>query len=201
MADRVGIGEVGAGSIGIRGALMHCRCPTYRTASAWPPSATVPGRARAAERYGVAAAEPRAWRTLVDAVTICSPIGLHYEQAMAAWAGIHVHLNKTMTTTVGRPTPSSSAPRIRGSTSWRRRDAPPITGASVGWCRGRWGPRCGRGGRLHRTYPLDEPVRHGDDVLSSVDPTWYFRRPRWAQYDVTVYALHNLTGIWGRRAG
>jgi predicted dehydrogenase len=31
-----------------------------------------------------------------------------------------------------------------------------------------------------------------------VDPSWYFRRPGGGpQYDVTVYALHNLTGILG----
>ena len=37
----------------------------------------------------------------IDAVVIASPIGVHYEQAMKAiHAGKHLHLNKTMTTTV-----------------------------------------------------------------------------------------------------
>jgi predicted dehydrogenase len=37
----------------------------------------------------------------VDAVTIASPIGLHFEHARAALrAGKHIHLNKTMATTV-----------------------------------------------------------------------------------------------------
>ena len=36
----------------------------------------------------------------VDAVSIASPIGLHFEQAKAALqAGKHVHVNKTMSTT------------------------------------------------------------------------------------------------------
>ena len=64
----------------------------------------VPGRAEAAaEKYGVLAhyvtyeellADPN-----VDAVTLCSPIGLHFEQGMVAIeAGKHIHFNKTMTT-------------------------------------------------------------------------------------------------------
>ena len=35
----------------------------------------------------------------VDAVTLCSPIGLHHQQGMMALeAGKHIHFNKTMTT-------------------------------------------------------------------------------------------------------
>ena len=38
-------------------------------------------------------------RPAVDAVTLCSPIGLHYAQALQAIeAGKHVHFNKTMST-------------------------------------------------------------------------------------------------------
>ena len=90
MRERLGIGVVGAGAIGIRGALMHLSLPDVqdrvRLAAVCDP---VPGRAEAAARkYGVAAhylsyeellADPG-----VDAVTICSPIGLHYEQGMMA---------------------------------------------------------------------------------------------------------------------
>lgn len=47
-------------------------------------------------------------------------------------------------------------------------------------------------------YHLKEEFRTGDDILSNVDPSWYFRRPGGGpQYDVTVYALHTLTGILG----
>ena len=66
----------------------------------------VPGRAEAtAEQFNI----PWAFENykdlleskLVDAVTIASPIGLHYEQGkMAIDAGIHTHFNKSMTTTV-----------------------------------------------------------------------------------------------------
>src|SRR5262249_6358108 len=63
-------------------------------------------RARAtADRYGIG----HAYATLdelladdeVDAVTIASPIGLHYEHCRRALeSGKHVHVNKTMCTTV-----------------------------------------------------------------------------------------------------
>ena len=47
-------------------------------------------------------------------------------------------------------------------------------------------------------YHLTEEFRTGDDVLTQVDPTWYYRRPGGGpMYDVTVYCLHNLTGILG----
>jgi predicted dehydrogenase len=48
------------------------------------------------------------------------------------------------------------------------------------------------------TYHLNEEFRTGNDILSTVDPSWYFRKPGGGpQYDVTVYCLHNLTGILG----
>ena len=35
-------------------------------------------------------------------------------------------------------------------------------------------------------------------MLSNIDPSWYFKKPAGGpQYDVTVYCLHNLTGILG----
>lgn len=47
-------------------------------------------------------------------------------------------------------------------------------------------------------YHLEEEFRTGDDVLTNIDPTWYFRRPGGGPlYDVTVYSLHNLTGLLG----
>src|SRR5438128_11441499 len=111
MKDSVGIGVVGAGSIGIRGALQHLCLDDVqdrvRLAAVCDP---VPGRAQAAaEKYHVARAY-EAYEALladpaVDAVTLGSPIGLHYEQALQAiQAGKHVHFNKTMTTTAQEAT-------------------------------------------------------------------------------------------------
>jgi predicted dehydrogenase len=45
---------------------------------------------------------------------------------------------------------------------------------------------------------MNEEFRTGEDVLTDVDPSWYFRKPGGGpQYDVTVYCLHALTGILG----
>ncbi|GAB4185439.1 MAG: hypothetical protein Fur005_47890 [Roseiflexaceae bacterium] len=39
---------------------------------------------------------------------------------------------------------------------------------------------------------------HTSDVLSNVDPSWYFRKPGGGPlYDMTVYSLHGLTGVLG----
>jgi predicted dehydrogenase len=47
-------------------------------------------------------------------------------------------------------------------------------------------------------YHLNEEFRTGEDILTDVDPSWYYRKPGGGpQYDVTVYCLHNLTGIVG----
>src|SRR5689334_20504875 len=105
MAGPIGIGVVGAGSIGIRGALQHLCLPDVREsvmlAAVCDP---VPGRAQAAaEKFGVARAYESYEELLrdpgVDAITLGSPIGLHYEQGLQAIrAGKHVHFNKTITT-------------------------------------------------------------------------------------------------------
>ncbi|MBN1642381.1 MAG: Gfo/Idh/MocA family oxidoreductase [Anaerolineae bacterium] len=209
MADRIGMGIVGAGAIGIRGALRHLSLPDVqdrvRLAAVCDP---VPGRAQAvAERYGVAAAYERYEDLLadpnVDAVTLCSPIGLHYEQAIAGVrAGKHVHVNKTMTTTVAEADALIALAAQAGvclvaspgmmlhphNRRIRRRMLEGALGKLV-WA---------AAGAAISDYHLQEEFRTGDDILSNVDPSWYFRRPGGGpQYDVTVYALHCLTGILG----
>jgi predicted dehydrogenase len=48
------------------------------------------------------------------------------------------------------------------------------------------------------TYHEGEKVRQGDDVLSNINPAWYWRKPGGGpMYDMTVYGLHNLTGVMG----
>jgi predicted dehydrogenase len=42
-----------------------------------------------------------------------------------------------------------------------------------------------------------EGFRAGNDVLSNVDPTWYYRKGGGPVYDMAVYSLHTLTGILG----
>ena len=46
-------------------------------------------------------------------------------------------------------------------------------------------------------------MRQGDDPLCNIDPSWYYRKPGGGPlYDMTVYAMHGLTGDpRARRAG
>lgn len=213
MKERVGMGVVGAGSIGIRAALEHLSLPdvqdrVYLAAVCDP----VPGRAEAAaKKYGV-----KAWYLTyeelltdphVDAVTLCTPIGLHYEQGkMAIEAGKHVHFNKTMTTEVWDADDLIARAKAKGVKlvaspgmmlyPHNQRIRRLILEGRLGilnWAIGQAG-----GGGIERNYHLNEPIRQGEDVLSNIDPRWYFRRPGGGpQYDVTVYPLHILTGIVG----
>ena len=209
MTDRVRIGIVGAGSISVRGIMPHLFQEDVQDrvvmAAVCDP---FPGRAEAAgERFNI----PNAFESYeellasdtVDAVTIASPIGLHYEQGLQAIEhGIHLHFNKTMTTTVEeaddliakagqKGVKIVSCPgemlrplhrRIRqlvqedalGTLTWA------VTGSAFG------------------TYHEQERVRKGDDVLSNINPSWYWRKPGGGPlYDMTVYGLHAMTGILG----
>ncbi|MBN1935920.1 MAG: Gfo/Idh/MocA family oxidoreductase, partial [Anaerolineae bacterium] len=183
MSNRVGIGVVGAGAIGIRGALMHLSLDDVqdrlRLAAVCDP---VPGRAQAAaQKYGVDAhyltyeemlADPN-----VDAVTLCSPIGLHFRQGMMAIdAGKHIHFNKTMTTTVDEADRLMAAAAEKGIKivaspgmmlhPYNRRIRRAILEGKLGalaWAIG--GTSAGSG-----TYHLNEEFRTGDDILTTVDP-------------------------------
>jgi predicted dehydrogenase len=205
------MGVVGAGSIGIRAALMHLSLPdvqdrVYLAAVCDP----VPGRAQAAaEAYGVGAAYETYEELLadpnVDAVTIGSPIGLHFEQGMmAVAAGKHMHFNKTMTVTSAEADTLMAAAQAKGL----------CIVASPGMMLHPHNQRIRRAlleGRLGKlawaiagtsagdgNYHLQEGLRQGTDLLSNINPAWYFRKPGGGpQYDVTVYCLHNLTGILG----
>jgi predicted dehydrogenase len=209
VSERLGMGVVGAGSIGIRGALAHLSLEDVQDrvslAAVCDP---VPGRAAAAaRRFGVVRAYECYDELLedpaVDALTLCSPIGLHHEQGLKAIAaGKHVHFNKTMTTTAAEATDlieraeaaavklvASPGEMLRplnrairdlvesgalGKISWA------VTGAAFG------------------TYHEDEPVRTAGDTNDPIDPSWYWRKPGGGPlYDMTVYGLHALTGILG----
>ena len=214
MKEPLGMGVVGAGAIGIRAALRHLSLPDVqdrvRLEAVCDP---VPGRAEAAAmQYGVSASYEAFEELLadphVDAVTLCSPIGLHFEQGVAAIkAGKHVHFNKTMTTQVDEADHLIDLASRKGvclvaspgmmlhphNQRIRRLLLQGALGKLV-WA---------AAGVAIRDYHMNEEFRTGDDVLTNVDPSWYFRKPGGGpQYDVTVYSLHNLTGILGpaRRA-
>jgi predicted dehydrogenase len=209
MPDVVRIGVVGAGSISVRGILPHLSQDDVKdrvvlTAICDP----VPGRAvAAAERFGARLAftdyDDLLAKGEVDAVTIASPIGIHYEQGMKALrAGKHVHFNKTMTTTVAEATEIIDLAAKKGLKltacpgqalrphiqKIRRLIADGAIGEVV-WT------ACGATfGAYHET----ESVRLGDDVLMNTNPAWYWRKPGGGPlYDMTVYALHSLTAVLG----
>jgi len=209
MNNIVRVGIVGAGSVSVRGIIPHLSQEDVQdkvriTAVCDP----FPGRAQAAaEKFNIPAAYESYEELLesgnVDAVTLASPIGMHYEQGkLAIEHGVHVHFNKTMTTTVDEADELIALAKERniklvaspgqmlnplnqyirrlimdgglGTLIWA------ATGASFGM------------------YHEQESVRQDDNLLSNINPTWYFRRPGGGPlYDMTVYSLHALTGILG----
>ena len=53
-------------------------------------------------------------------------------------------------------------------------------------------------GAAFGAYHEDEPERRSAPGGAAIDPAWYFRRPGGGpMYDMTVYALHQLTSILG----
>jgi predicted dehydrogenase len=204
----VRLGIVGVGTLAQR-LLMHLTLPDVAEAAVVTHLCDpVEGRAaEAAEAFGV----PR-WSTdlasllsddEVDAVSICSPIGLHYEQGLAAIrAGKHVHFNKTMTVSCDQATEIIEEAKVQGvrivaspgevlrahHVEVKRLIAEGAIG-KVCWA------ACGA---AFGTYHLDEKERRGTSVAKAIDPSWYFRLPGGGPlYDITAYALHGLTGILG----
>ncbi len=209
MTNPLGMAVIGAGSIGIRGALDHLCLDDVqervRLAAVCDP---VPGRAQAAaEKYGVARAYEDYAELLADgdvqAVTLCSPIGLHYEQGLQAIrAGKHVHFNKTMTTTAdeaqhlireagerGVKLVASPGQMIRAKNKLIRKMIQNGDLGHLAWA---------ATGAAFGDYHEQEGLRQGTDVLSNINPAWYWRKPGGGPlYDMTVYGLHTLTGVLG----
>ncbi|MEZ4633369.1 MAG: Gfo/Idh/MocA family oxidoreductase [Caldilineaceae bacterium] len=140
----------------------------------------------------------------VDAVSIAPPIGFHYEQGLQAVdAGVHIHFNKSMTTTVdeaddliaraaakGVKLVSSPGEMLRPR---HQRIREMIDEGVLGTLT--WAVTGSAFGRYHEN---ESSVRHGDDPLTNINPAWYFRRPGGGPlYDMTVYGLHAMTGILG----
>jgi predicted dehydrogenase len=204
----VRIGVVGAGTVVVRGILPHLGQEDVhdrvRVTAVCDPA---DGRAEhVARRFGVSQAFTSIEQLLaegdVDAVTIASPIGLHYEHGRAALAaGKHVHFNKTMTTTAAEATELIELARSRDLRivaspgelvhPRNREIRERIAAGEIG--RLCWA-LCGA---AFGSYHEDEPERV-EAGAPAVDPAWYFRRPGGGPlYDMAVYALHALTGVLG----
>jgi predicted dehydrogenase len=209
MSKPLGMGVVGAGSIGIRAALDHFSQPDVQDrvylASVCDP---VQGRAEAAaKKYGVRSSHVEFEDLLadpgVDLVTICSPIGIHYEQGLKAIeAGKHIHFNKTMTVTAEESLDlidKASARRVKIVASPGQMTRPVNREIRRMIQEGELGQLAwAHTGAAFGSYHEQEGVRQGNDVLSNVNPSWYWRKPGGGPlYDMTVYGLHTLTGILG----
>jgi predicted dehydrogenase len=209
-AESLRIGVIGVGALALRGILPHLSQEDVRDRVRLEALCDpVLQRAQAAaEHYGV----PRTYGSVedllaeaeLDAVTVASPIGLHYEHCRAALeAGKHVHANKTMTTTVREADElialaAERALRLVASPGeilrpqvGRAREL--IEGGAIGelsWA------LCGAA--LGRYHEEDEPERLAAPGGAPIDPAWYFRAPGGGpMYDMTVYSLHQLTSILG----
>ncbi|HEY3184934.1 MAG TPA: Gfo/Idh/MocA family oxidoreductase, partial [Gaiellaceae bacterium] len=200
---------IGVGALALRGILPHlAEGDVHDRVRVHALCDPVAERARAAAgHYGI----PRAYASLdelleddaLEAVTVATPIGLHHEHCRRALqAGKHVHVNKTMCTTVAEaddlielaqandlrlvPSPGEVLrPQLR-----RTREL--IEQGAIGelaWA------ICGGSFEL---YHEDEPERRDAPGGRPIDPTWYFRKPGGGPlYDITVYALHQLTTVLG----
>ncbi len=209
MAGPLKLGIVGAGSIGIRGALEHFALPDVqdrlRVTAVVDPA---PGRAQAAvEKYDAGEAfedyDDFIAKADVEAIIICSPINLHYEQGLKAIrAGKHIHFNKTMTVTAaeadhlideaksrGVKLVASPGQMLRPHLQQIKRMIEDGVLGKLAWA---------TTGAAFGSYHENESVRKGDDPLTNINPAWYWRKPGGGPlYDMTVYGLHSLTGILG----
>jgi predicted dehydrogenase len=204
------LGVVGIGALALRGLLPHLTQPDVAgqvriTALCDPVRERVDA---AAQQYAV----PGVFTSLeelladadVDAVTIASPIGLHYEQCkLALQSGKHVHINKTLCTSVREADElialaESSGLRIVASPGEvlrpqlsRTREL--IESGAIGelaWA------ICG--GAFESYHERDEPERLNAPGGATINPGWYFKKPGGGpMYDITVYSLHQLTSVLG----
>jgi predicted dehydrogenase len=206
--SKIGLGIVGGGTIALR-VLRHLVQPDVAdrvslTAICDP----VVERARAAaEKFGIDRWFSDYSELLacdeVDAVTIASPINFHFEQVRRALlASKHVHCNKSMATTLGEAKELTQLARernLRLVPSPGEMLRPHNQYIKEVIRRGDIGTLCWAVcGAAFGTYHQDESERQGNDVLTNIDPSWYFRKPGGGPlYDMTVYSLTALTGILG----
>ncbi len=210
MSDVVRLGIVGTGSIALRGLLPHLSMEDVQdrvniTAVCDP----VLARAQAAaDKFNVPAAYATMEEMLaagnVDAVSLASPIGFHYDQGMlAVQHGVHVHFNKTMTTTVAEADSLIDAAKANGVklvsspgeliNPRLQRIKELVQGGALGTLT--WAITGATFGQYHEQ---ESRVRHGSDPLTNVNPAWYFRKPGGGPlFDMTVYGLHALTAVIG----
>ena len=142
-------------------------------------------------------------REHLDVVTLVTPIGLHAEQGLNVLErGIHLHVNKTMSTTVAEADRLIAAAAEHGvhivasPGEVLRPQVQAVRHLVESGAIGR--PAWGICGCAFGAYHETEPERADAPGGVAIDPSWYFRTPGGGpMYDMTVYALHQLTAILG----
>ncbi len=209
-AEPLRIGVVGVGALALRGILPHLTQPDVSdrvvVAALCDP---VEERARgAAEQFGVpdvfTSVEEMLGGGDVAAVAVASPIGLHFEHCrLALEAGRHVHVCKTLSTTVAEADELIALARdrdlrlvaspgeiLRPQLSRARELIASGAIGDVAWA------ICG--GAFEAYHESEEPERFEAPGGVAINPAWYFRKPGGGpMYDITVYALHQLTSVLG----
>jgi len=213
MDEPLRLGIVGVGALTLRAILPHMTQPdiTARVVVTAICDPVLERAAAAADRFGIPTAvadiDDLLKRGDVDLVTIVSPIGLHAEHALkAVEAGKHVHVNKTMTTTVDeadRLIECAQREDVRIVASPGEVLRPQLTrtrelieSGAIGHLS--WAI-CGTPfGRYHE----EETERADAPGGTAIDPAWYFRKPGGGpMYDMASYALHGLTAVLGPAKG
>jgi len=201
------VGLVGLGSLAQRGILPHTFQDDARALiEAVAVCDAVPGRAEAV-------AEKWVWRDAytdydemvekadIEAVLIATPIPLHHRQITRALeAGKHVYTQKSMTTRLDEANEIVEMAARKGLTvcaspgEMLRPPYPQMKEAIQKGLIGRpYWSLAGMQGAGHEY----ESFRTENDVLANVDPTWYYKPGGGPVYDMTVYCLHEMTGILG----
>ena len=210
MTQPLRLGVVGVGAISLRGLLPHLtQDDVLDKVDVRALCDPVEERARAAAAaYDV----PHVYFGInemlaggdIDAVTIASPIGFHFEHCrLALEAGKHVHVNKTLCTTVAEADELIDLAQARDLRivaspgevlrPQLRRTRELIDEGAVGelaWV------ICG--GAFESYHEQDEPERLDAPGGRAINPAWYFKKPGGGpMYDITVYSLHQLTSVLG----
>ena len=135
----------------------------------------------------------------IDAVLVCTPIPLHYENAlMALHANKHVYIQKTLATSFesakeifleaehrGLIVVASPLQMLNPARQLAKKILSENTIGPVYWS------ICTTNGG-HDT----ENERLGNESLSEIDPSWYYKLGGGPLYHMTVYAIDSLVGLF-----
>jgi predicted dehydrogenase len=203
------IAVAGLGSVAQRGVLPQLAQPDIRDRVVLQAVMdTVSDRAKASkEKFGA-----EEWyddydemldKADIDAVTISSPIPFHYVQTLkAVKAGVHVHCNKPITMTTEEADEIVEASEKNNIVVVASPGNSPISANTVRIRELIKEDYLGEiyFGEISGGWPHEyEAFRQKDDVLSDVDPRWYYSTegPPLTVSSNTVYQLHQIVSLLG----